>query len=287
MNFLVIGGAGQLGSDLCRYLTQQGHISTGMDLPQIDMRDVASVRAAIAQVKPDVVVNCAAYTAVDKCESEVALAYALNDVAVGIIAGCCKEADVAVVHISTDYVFDGMGSAAYVETDMPNPQSIYGKSKYAGEQRLAATWHKHFIFRIAWLYGTTGANFVKTIRTVARAKGLAGEPLRVVDDQHGSPTSTTQVCQQILHLLTLHPREYGIYHCTCEGACTWYEFTRRIVANARIAVQVEPCTTAEFPRPAPRPAYSVLEHARLKKLGCNIMKNWEEAFDAFCSSEMQ
>jgi dTDP-4-dehydrorhamnose reductase len=160
---------------------------------------------------------------------------------------------------------------------------VYGKTKLEGERLVAAHCEKHLIFRIAWLYGIHGNNFVKAIRTNALKKSISGETMLVVNDQFGTPTYTMEVCRQILN--TLNRELYGIFHCTCEGICTWYDFAVEIINAAGINVALKPCTTDEFPRPAPRPHYSVLENARLKQQGINIVSDWKTAFNKFLNQE--
>jgi dTDP-4-dehydrorhamnose reductase len=285
MKILIIGANGQLGKDMVTACKAANHDTVGVDLPQIDITDGNQTSRFISSVKPDTIINCAAFTAVDRCESDRAKAFAANRDGVAHLAEAAATCGAALAHISTDYVFDGTKREPYVETDLPNPRSVYGESKLAGEQVLAKILPRHYIFRIAWLYGLQGANFVKTIRTIALQKAHNGESLRVVDDQVGTPTYTREVCAQILAVLSQNT--FGLFHCTAEGACSWYAFARHIIESYRIAVDLQPCTTVEFPRPAPRPANSVLENARLKKEGLNRMVEWRQAFAAFLEEERQ
>lgn len=280
---LVVGCNGQLGRDLMIRAGAAGYAVKGVDLPNIDITDEKSVRAVVADAGAATVVNCAAYTAVDKCETDRDAAFAVNALGAGLCAHAARRLGARFVHISTDYVFDGAKTGAYVESDTPNPKSVYGKSKLAGEERVAAEGGEYGILRIAWLYGVRGANFVKTIRRLAQERAGRGEPLKVVDDQIGSPTYTMEVCRQILRLI--ESGQTGLFHCTAEGSCSWFDFALAIVTAYGIDTPVVPCTTAEFPRPAPRPANSVLENARLKALGLNVMKPWREAFDDYLAEE--
>ena len=187
------------------------------------------------------------------------------------------------MHISTDYVFDGAASSPYVEDSQTAPQTVYGKSKLRGEEIITDLYGDNsMIFRIAWLYGANGNNFVKTIRQAALSCQQENKPLRVVDDQIGTPTWTVSVCRQILAMID--KKERGIFHATCEGSCSWFEFAKEIVSSYNINVNVEPCTTEEFPRIAPRPRYSVMENARLKAIDANIMPEWRAAFKEFLST---
>lgn len=283
MKILVIGHRGQLGQDMMLAAAAQGHDAEGVDIPQIDITSDESVQKAVEQHSAGVIINCAGYTAVDRCEQDAAAAFAVNADGVGRLARAAARRGATLVHIGTDYVFDGTKKGPYVESDSPNPVSVYGKSKLAGEQQLKENCERYFIFRVAWLYGTRGENFLKTIRGLAQKRSLTGEPLKVVNDQIGTPTYTMHVCRQILSLLD--SEAYGIYHCTNEGQCSWYDFAQAIVAAYAIPVKVLPCTTAEFPRPAPRPANSVLENERLKKMGKNIMPRWEKGLEEYLEEE--
>jgi len=283
MNILIVGHNGMLGQDMVRAARGAGHRVTGVDFPEIDITKQESVQPRVAAEKPQVVINCAAYTAVDACETDRDRAFAVNAHGAGLLAHAAGECGSVFVHFSTDYVFDGTRTGPYRESDPVNPVSVYGKSKLEGELLVRDICLRSFIFRIAWLYGTGGNNFVKTIRSLAQKNAAANSPLRVVSDQTGSPTYTYDVCRQTLHML--QTKHFGLYHCTSEGECSWYDFAAEIVRAAGIPAQVLPCTTAEFPRPALRPANSVLENSGLKKLGLNLMPHWKEAFAAFLRDE--
>ncbi len=284
MKVLVIGAGGQLGSEMVEVSRVFGHETLAIDFPEIDIGNIESPRECLNSVRPDLVVNCAAYTAVDDCESNEGIAYALNGEGPANLARAAKGSGATIVHIGTDYVFDGNKGIAYLEDDTPNPLSVYGKSKLAGEENLRNLWERHYIFRIAWLYGHQGNNFVKTIRKIAVNKASEGGVVKVVADQWGTPTYARDVCRQIFN--TVDHAQYGLYHCTSEGICSWFDFAKRIIDSAGISVDVQPCTTDEFPRPAPRPPFAVLENANLKKLGINGMPLWTDAFDEFLSEEI-
>ncbi|MBN2188928.1 MAG: dTDP-4-dehydrorhamnose reductase [Chitinispirillaceae bacterium] len=279
MKLLVVGHNGMLGQEMVRAARRAGHEVSGADFPDIDITRQESIQSCFAAERPRAVVNCAAYTAVDACETDRERAFAVNARGAGLVAAAAEGCGAAFVHFSTDYVFDGRKSSPYVESDPVNPASVYGRSKLEGELLARKNCGRSFILRIAWLYGIDGGNFVRTIRTLAEKNAAAGRPLRVVNDQTGSPTYTADVCRQTLRML--ETRYFGLYHCTSEGQCSWYDFALEIVGASGIPVNVEPCTTAEYPRPAPRPAYSVLENSALKKLGLNFMPHWKEAFAAF------
>ena len=262
-----------------------GHEVSGIDFPEIDITRIESIRPVLKPGQFDAVINSAAFTAVDACEKEVERAFSVNAAGAGNLALAARESGSVFVHYSTDYVFDGTGTRPYVESDATNPASVYGKSKLEGERLVQAGNERSFIFRIAWLYGLHGGNFVKTIRGAAEKNAQTGTPLRVVNDQYGSPTWTVDVCRQTLRMLDTS--SYGLYHATSEGVCTWFDFTVEILNAAGISAEVVPCSTAEFPRPAPRPLYSVLENAGLKRLGLNLMPDWEKAFSAYTEQERQ
>jgi len=283
MNILIVGHNGMLGSDMMIVTRSAGHDVTGIDVPDIDITKRDSIQRCLAAVKPQIIINCAAYTAVDACETARERAFAVNAQGAGLLAGCAHESQAVLVHFSTDYVFDGTKAQPYLENDPTNPVSVYGKSKLEGELLVQKNCSRSFIFRIAWLYGARGGNFVKTIKTLAQKNLSLGMPLRVVNDQVGTPTWTVTVCRQTFGMI--ETKHYGLYHCTSEGRCSWYDFALEIVRTAGIEVQVVPCSTAEFPRPAPRPANSVLENGRLKELGLNIMPYWKAGFENFLKDE--
>jgi dTDP-4-dehydrorhamnose reductase len=279
MRILIVGVNGQLGQDLRDTALAAGHEVQGVDLPQVDITDPTSIAGALRRAAPQVVFNPAAMTAVDDCESKAQLAMRVNRDGAANVAAAAAAQGALMVHFSTDYVFDGTSARPYVETDPASPRTVYGRSKWEGEEAVRRVCPRHQVLRIAWLYGFHGVNFVKAILRNARRCAAAGKPLRVVDDQRGTPTWTVSVCRQALALAD--SGQTGTFHATCEGECSWYDFARRIVSAAGIGATVQPCTTAEFARPAPRPAYSVLENARLKALGLNTMPSWEEAFARF------
>ena len=260
-----------------------GYSVRGLDFPDIDIADASSATAVIAAEKPDVIVNCAAYTAVDACETHQSDAYAVNSKGVAVIANAALQCRSSVVHFSTDYVFDGKSAVPYNETDTVNPQSEYGKSKLKGERRLADILPDHIILRVAWLYGVHGRHFIKKVRERALAAKKTGETMKVVTDEVGSPTYCKDVCRQTLELLKTTHR--GLFHCTNEGSCSRYEFAREILRAYAIDVPLVPCLSSEFKLPAPRPAYSVLENKRLKELRINVMRDWKVAFAEYVEEE--
>ncbi len=267
MTWLVIGARGQLGTDL---LTVLGTRAVGLDIPEIDITDPSSVATAIRDIAPDVVINCAAFTAVDAAEGDEATALAINGNGVGNIVAACRGA--RLVQISTDYVFDGTSTTPYAEDATPDPRSAYGRTKLAGE-RAALSHPNAYVLRTAWLYGAHGQNFVKTMLRLERTR----ETVSVVDDQVGQPTWSMDLARQI-DLLVRADAPNGIYHATNAGRASWYEFARAIFEGAGADPdRVVPTTTAAFPRSAPRPANSVLGHQRWAWAGLEPMRPWDDA----------
>jgi len=272
MTWLVIGSRGQLGTDLMDLL---GDKAVGLDVPDIDITDLDSVAQAIYDVGPELVVNCAAYTAVDAAESDETTAQAVNGTGAANVAQAAAQT--RLIHVSTDYVFDGTATAPYQEDAAPSPRSAYGRTKLFGEQAVLRH-PEAYVVRTAWLYGAAGNNFVKTMLGLERTR----DTLSVVDDQVGQPTWSRDLAAQLI-LLGSSSAAPGIYHGTNAGQTSWYGFTRRIFELAGADPdRVLPTTTDQFPRPAPRPAYSVLGHDRWAQQGLPEMRPWEEALiDAF------
>ena len=272
--WLVTGAAGMLGRDLTALLSARGADVTGLSRGDLNITDATAVRAAVRAGKPDVVVNCAAWTAVDGAESAEETALAVNGHGAAHLAAACREIGAALVQVSTDYVFDGTASAPYPEAHPPAPRTAYGRTKLAGEQAvLSALPGSGYVVRTAWLYGAHGRNFVATM--IARAR--AGAPVTVVDDQHGQPTWTADVARQI-HALVTSDAPAGIYHATSSGHTTWHGLAREvfILAGADPAL-VSPVPTRAHPRPAPRPAYSALGHDTWAKANIEPIGDWQGA----------
>jgi len=246
------------------------------DLPEVDITVMGQLEAAIRSFAPDVVLHCAAMTAVDGCESQTDLAFKVNALGSANVAACANRAGAWLIAISTDYVFDGRLDRPYHEWDNPAPATVYGQSKYAGEMAVRDHCPGHTILRIAWLYGPGGPSFLHTMLKLGRQEGAA---LKVVNDQIGNPTSTDAVASVIAWLLE-NPVP-GVVHATCEGAATWYEFAKRIFDLWKLPRALEACCTAEFPRPAPRPANSRLEKRVLRLAGAPPMPHWRDALEQF------
>jgi dTDP-4-dehydrorhamnose reductase len=268
MKLFITGANGQLGQELTLLAKAAGHevlaySSKALDITQSDLADLSGV---------DYLVNCAAYTAVDKAEDEPEKAFAVNAMGVANLAKTCAEYNVPMIHISTDYVFDGTKKAAYLETDTPNPQGVYGGSKLAGEALLQATWDKHIILRVSWVFGRFGNNFVKTITRLSQER----DQLKIVADQHGSPTGASHIAKVILALLA-HPQltsHWGIYHYTDAPQTTWYDFAKSFVDPEKCTLV--PITTAEYPVKAKRPSNSVLSCDRINKIFGICQCSWQE-----------
>ena len=277
---LLTGGKGMLGRTLCAELTDFEVIPT--DLPEAEITDQAGFDVLLKKIAPDAVIHCAAMTAVDKCESEIDLAFRLNAFGTANVAAACHRNGIRLIAISTDYVFEGDSRRPYNEFDKPTGgNTVYGKSKFAGEEAVRNHCPDHVICRISWLYGPGGPSFVHAMKNLA--DGTRPE-LKVVDDQHGNPTSTLAVARALRHILN-RPELAGTFHLTCEGEATWAEFAREIFDILKIRQKVVPCRTDEFPRPAPRPANSRLDKMMLRLAGLPPMPHWKEALAEFCASE--
>lgn len=272
MKVLITGAGGQLGSALQTVLANREVVA--LTRAELDVTGVDEVRAVVAANRPDVVINCAAYTAVDAAESDEARAFKLNAEAARHLAVATAEHNIALVQVSTDYVFDGAGNRPYVETDATNPQSVYGRSKLAGEQFVAAINPRHLIARTAWLYHHQPANAKNFPKTMLAQ--LHRESVRVVNDQHGSPTYAPHLAAAIARLV--ETQSYGVYHLAGGGQATWFDLTRRLYELFGVKTIVEPCATAEFPRPAKRPAYSVLATIKEPKI---LLPDWETGLAEF------
>ena len=280
-SILVTGANGQLGSELMRRASRFDVTAEGLSSRQLDITDARAVRQTVLESGATVVVNAAAYTAVDKAESEEARAFAVNRDGTANLAAACAEADIPFIHVSTDYVFDGTKNTAYTEADPVHPASVYGASKEAGEQALRTTWPRHIILRTAWVYSVFGNNFVKTMLRLARER----DSLRVVADQRGCPTAAGDIAEAILSIVQRinggSDIEWGTYHYCGAGSTTWHGFAETIVQLAAPAlgrtIPVVPITTADYPTPAKRPVNSVLDCSKIQdRLGIQP-RPWRES----------
>jgi dTDP-4-dehydrorhamnose reductase len=274
MRILVTGAGGQLGHDLVDVFSAEDVYP--FDHHALDIADQQAVEASVARVRPDWIVNAAAYNSVDAAEDNRELAFAVNAAGAGYLAQAARQGGASILHISTDYVFDGRKGSAYVEDDQPNPLSVYGNSKHAGERRVMDSGAPACVIRTAWLYGRHGSNFVKAMLTAAGKGG----PLKVVRDQVGSPTSTADLAQAI-HEIVRRPAR-GLFHVANAGACSRFDFAEAIL---RGRVKVTPITTVEAQRRAPRPANSSLASVRWESAGFKPLRPWREALEDFLSAE--
>lgn len=291
MKILITGSKGMLATqvitDLGRGYTELGDVPAALkdaelvlaDVDTLDITDKAATESFVEQHRPDIVINCAAYTNVDGCESDQDNAFRVNAIGSRNLAIACENIGAKLVHVSTDYVFRGDEPTPRREYDMPWPISAYGKTKYAGEEFVRQYCKKSFIVRTAWLYGYNGKNFVKTMVWLAKEKGGA----KVVNDQHGNPTNAADLSHHLLKIVA--SEEYGTYHCTGNGECTWYEFAEEIARLAGYEGCMSPCTSEEFPTPTKRPAYSSLDNMMLRVTVGDEMRHWKDALKAYFENQ--
>lgn len=281
MKVLLTGGNGMLGRTICRVLGGRFEI-VPTDLPEADITNEVRIDRVIAAAQPDVVVHCAAATQVDACETKVDFAYRLNARGTANVAAACNRNGVRLIAISTDYVFDGDLDRPYNEFDRATGgRTVYGRSKFAGEEQIRALCPNHCICRISWLYGFGGPSFVHSMLKLADGTHPV---LKVVDDQRGNPTSAIAVARQLGDLL-LRPMLCGTFHMTCEGEASWAEFAREIFRIAGRKQDVLPCKTEEFPRPAPRPRNSRLDKFMFRISDLPQMPDWRVALEEFMKEE--
>ncbi len=292
---LVTGSSGMLGSDLCPKLAENYKV-VGFDIKQglckteenfeflkVDLSDKTKLQEKIEVVNPDFVIHAAAYTDVDGCELNPGKAYLYNSEVTKWIAQICKERGVCLVFVSTDFVFDGKKDVAYKETDRPNPLSIYGKSKLKAEQNIREICDNFYIFRSAWLFGKWGKNFARTI--IEKAKD--GQNLKIVDDQRGCPTYTKDLsfalCEFMHVILEGTGYGSGIFNIVNSGSCSWYEFAKAILHEIKAEIKIEPISSEQLTRPAPRPRWSVLDCNKFEKLTGLRLRHWREALGDYVS----
>jgi dTDP-4-dehydrorhamnose reductase len=278
MRVALIGANGQLGQDLQRVL--QPHDVRAFTRTDFDVTDHSRARTALMELRPDVVLNTTAYHRVDDCEGRPELAYAVNALAVLNLVRIANDLGAVLVHISTNYVFDGNSREPYTETSPTLPLSVYGNSKLAGELLVRSISKKYCLIRTCGLYGIAGSqgkggNFVKAMLEKAKRR----EPIQVVHDQVVTPTYTLDLARQIERVLSA--QQYGLFHMTNQGSCTWFEFARAIFEITGVEATLSPTTSDLYKTPAPRPKYSVLENARLKELGIHQMRHWRDALAAY------
>lgn len=276
---LIAGCNGQLGSD-CRQVLKK-HDVLGVDLPEINITSASSVGELVRRFNPGFLVNCAAYTAVDKAETDQTLCSAVNAAGPAVLADVCRENNVFLVHVSTDYVFNGRRPVpeAWTESDTPDPTTVYGVTKLAGEQAIIASKCRYAILRTAWLYGAHGKNFPKTMLRLALADPK--RTIRVVDDQFGCPTWSLRLAGQIQAIIESPAPPVGLFHAVAQGHTSWYGFASEFLRLMDVPHVIEPCTTADYPTPAKRPLNSILEDAALKSIGLCRMDGWKDALEEF------
>lgn len=275
MKILVTGCNGQLGRAINKVYAGSADVElVNTDVADLDITAVDKVLSFTREVKPDAIINCAAYTAVDASESDLDNAYRINVIGPRNLSIAATDCGAKLMHVSTDYVFDGTAKTPYTEFDAVNPQGAYGKTKLEGENMVTRFADKFFIVRTAWLYGD-GKNFVKTMLRLAEDH----DTVRVVADQFGTPTSADELARAIAYLLPTD--NYGVFHGTCEGSCCWADFTEEIFRLKGLSVKVDRITTEEYPTPAKRPAYSVLENYMLKLTSDYMFADWHDAIKEY------
>lgn len=281
MRVLIIGAKGQLGHDAMEVFGLN-HAVRGLDLPECDAADPRAIGPEVDAFEPEVLVNCAAYTRVDAAETDREEAFRLNAILPSVLAGVAREQGALLVQVSTDYVFPGdrPPPEPYREEDVPGPATWYGHTKLEGERAVLRLAPKAIVARTAWLYGSRGANFPRTMLRLALKD--SGRPLRVVNDQHGCPTWSRRLAEQLLKLVETDAR--GLYHTVSEGHTTWYEFARLFLTAAGIERECVPCASRDFPTPAPRPRNSILLNARLHREGLGVFRSWEEDVRFFAAT---
>lgn len=271
MKVLVTGVGGQLGFDVANELEKRGMKAVGVDIDDMDITDRESVDRVIKEAAPDAVIHCAAYTAVDAAEEHEELCRRVNADGTRNIAGVCKELDIKMIYISTDYVFNGEGERFWEPDDECAPKSVYGQTKYEGELAVQDMLDKSFIVRIAWVFGINGKNFVRTMLNLAKNH----DTLSVVNDQFGSPTYTYDLAKLLVDMV--QTEKYGVYHATNEGVCSWYDFACAIFKEAGIEMNVRPVSTEEYGAKAARPANSRMSKEKLTENGFERLPEWQDA----------
>lgn len=279
MVVLVTGANGQLGQAIQFISNKYANIDfVFCDSTSLDITDINNIKQIFKQVKPHYCINAAAYTAVDKAESEPEKAHLINVIGAKNLAEVCKEFSTILLHVSTDFVFDGSKTTPYLETDLPNPTGVYGQTKLDGEKAIQLTFDNYFIVRTSWVYSQFGNNFMKTMLRLASER----ESLSVVNDQIGSPTYAVDLAEVLVKIIQTDNRQqtkdnFGIYNFSNEGQCSWYDFAKKIFEVNNISINLQPIPTSAYPTPAKRPAYSVLDKSKIKGIFNVEVREWEES----------
>ena len=276
MVVLVTGANGQLGQSIRFIADKHPNIQfVYTDFQEMDITSLESCQTVFSKYKPQFCINTAAYTAVDKAESEAEKAHLINAVGPENLATVCKEYDTILLHISTDFIFDGTSTTPYLESNIPNPQSVYGQTKLDGELAIQKSWEKHFIVRTSWVYSQFANNFMKTMLRLASER----DSLSVVNDQIGTPTNAVDLAEVLLTIIqspiTHHPSFFGIYNFSNEGVCSWYDFAKEIFHQKGISIDLQPIPTSAYPTPAKRPAFSVLDKSKIKTTFPIAIADWK------------
>lgn len=280
MKYLITGANGQLGRELQKQLNKGDYKLFLYDIDSLDITDYEQVEKIVSNIRPEVIFNCAAHTNVDGCENDVENAYKINAIGAQNLAIISEEIGSKFVHFSTDYVFSGEDEIPRIESDFTAPKTIYGKSKLHGEELVKQFCSKYFIIRTAWLYGD-GNNFVRTMLKLSKQN----DKLTVVGDQFGSPTYTKDLTKAAIDLSST--KYYGLYHGTCQGSCSWYDFACKIFEIMNIDIKVEKVTSEQFVRPAKRPTYSVIDNFMLRLRGLDTFRYWEDSLKDYLQEDVQ
>lgn len=287
MRVAVIGSEGQLGSDVVSAFERHDDDVHALRHAEIEISEMDSISRVLENINPDLIVNTAAMHHVENCERDPAQAFAVNAIGAGNLAEAARRLDAVLMHVSTDYVFDGCKRSPYTENDSPAPLNTYGITKLAGEHYIRAKMERYFVVRTSALYGTSpcrakgGLNFVELMLKLARERG----EVKVVNSEIVSPTSTSELAQQMVELSG--SQHYGLYHATAEGSCSWFDFAREIFALTKTSVHLMEAGPGEFPAKVPRPAYSVLENHGLKSLGLNRIRSWQDGLGDYLASRVE
>lgn len=289
MLVLVTGSNGQLGQSLQFIAPNYPNINfIFCSSSELDITNLEKCHSIFSKIKPNYCINTAAYTAVDKAESEPEKAHLINVVGVKNLAEVCKKHNTVLLHVSTDFVFDGNASKPYTENDFTNPTGVYGQTKLDGEKAIQEIWSKHFIIRTSWVYSQFGNNFMKTMLRLASER----DSVSVVNDQIGTPTNAVDLAEVLVNIILADNRQpitdnFGIYNFSNEGECSWYDFAKKIFKVNNINIDLKPIPTTSFPTPAKRPKYSVMDKSKIKSIFIIVIKSWEERLKEMQTSKLQ